>query len=203
MNAPLTRTEQKNATRGAIRAAARACFTEMGYTATQIAHITDRAGVAKGTFYVHYADKDVLLDEWLAEFNEAFAARIAPLLTSASYQDATGAIAAIANAFLDHWDSHRAFVRAYAEKAAAGIQFEELQHGVNPPMQALLCQVLERLAKEWGGHYGTPVLVIQGLLSMWQRLGLQFLFNPNVTREQVAHALIQMTAGALQNALEK
>ena len=125
-----TRKEQKLATRNALREAARACFAELGYGATQIAHITERAGVAKGTFYVHFTDKDVLLDEWLGEFNEGLVARILPVVEKNDPNDLDLLVAGIAGAFLDHWSAHRDFVRAYAEKASTGLRLEELQSGI-------------------------------------------------------------------------
>ena len=71
----MTRKEQKERTREGIMPAAESCFIEQGYAQTQIAHITKKAGVAQGTFYVHFADKRVLLDELLTEFNQGLVAR--------------------------------------------------------------------------------------------------------------------------------
>ena len=36
-------------------------FTEQGYDATTVAHISERAGVTKSTFFRHFADKRELL----------------------------------------------------------------------------------------------------------------------------------------------
>ena len=38
---------------GKLKQAARACFAERGYAATQVGDLARRAGVAHGTFYVH------------------------------------------------------------------------------------------------------------------------------------------------------
>jgi AcrR family transcriptional regulator len=46
-----------------IFAAARALFEEQGYAETTIDAIARRAGVAKGTFFVHFATKDAVITE--------------------------------------------------------------------------------------------------------------------------------------------
>ncbi|MBI1377042.1 MAG: TetR family transcriptional regulator [Frankiales bacterium] len=49
----MTRQQQAEASRAALVAAARACFTESGYDATTVAEVLRRAGMARGALY-HY-----------------------------------------------------------------------------------------------------------------------------------------------------
>ncbi|MBX0331227.1 TetR/AcrR family transcriptional regulator [Oscillochloris sp. ZM17-4] len=56
------RQEQKAATARRIFAAAIALFREQGFAATTVEQITQAAGVAKGTFFTHFASKELLLD---------------------------------------------------------------------------------------------------------------------------------------------
>ncbi len=52
---------QKTAqTRRAVAGAALELFTERGYRGTRISDVASRAGVAKGTVYLHFADKQAL-----------------------------------------------------------------------------------------------------------------------------------------------
>ena len=44
-----------------LREALVACILEQGYDATNIQDITDRAGLRRATFYLHYRDKEELL----------------------------------------------------------------------------------------------------------------------------------------------
>ena len=55
-----TKAEQADATRTALRAAARQLFTERGYAATSTTEIVERAGVTRGALYHHFAAKDEL-----------------------------------------------------------------------------------------------------------------------------------------------
>jgi len=61
MVAAVTRQQQKDETRAKIFAAATQLFAQKGYTATTIADIAKAAGVAKGTFFVHFPSKDAVI----------------------------------------------------------------------------------------------------------------------------------------------
>ncbi len=196
-----TRTAQKEATRHALKNAAVGLFGRQGFAATRIDHITEAAGVAKGTFYVHFADKDALLDEMLTEFNEGFVAHLAPLFGEAGAGDVRKIVQKLADLFLDYWEANRDFIRVYAEKAAGGMTLETLQFGVNPQMQAALRQLLAGVAPARKSVHEID-LIIQGLLALWLRLGLQCLFNPEVQRKTVTRTLVAMTTGALAAVLE-
>ena len=56
-----------------------ALFTEAGVDAVSVADITARAGVAKGTFYVHFASREALLEALRVRVAEAAAAHLANL----------------------------------------------------------------------------------------------------------------------------
>jgi len=55
------RQQQKDETRAKIFAAATQLFAQNGYHATTIADIARAAGVAKGTFFVHFPSKDAVI----------------------------------------------------------------------------------------------------------------------------------------------
>jgi len=60
----LSRRERKKLeTRQALSEAAMVLFREKGYRATTVEEITERANVAKGTFFNYFSSKEVLLDD--------------------------------------------------------------------------------------------------------------------------------------------
>jgi AcrR family transcriptional regulator len=61
MVAVSTRQQQKDETRATIFAAATQLFAQNGYHATTVADIATAAGVAKGTFFVHFPSKDAVI----------------------------------------------------------------------------------------------------------------------------------------------
>lgn len=59
----VTRGERSAATREAILAAALDMFAAKGFAATRLDDVARLAGVAKGTIYVHFRDKETLFEE--------------------------------------------------------------------------------------------------------------------------------------------
>jgi AcrR family transcriptional regulator len=59
----LTRTDRSAARRGAILAAALDAFCEKGFAATRVEDVAAKAGVAKGTIYLNFKDKQALFEE--------------------------------------------------------------------------------------------------------------------------------------------
>ncbi len=218
-----SRRQQKAATRGQIKEAARACFARSGYDATNIADIAAAAAVAHGTFYVHFANKAELLDELLVEFNDGLAAKLEPVFTAATGPRAhapavdwlTDTVRTTAEIFLDYWHEQRDFIACYAQrlaspglassgrsspgasKSASGLDRETLRDGANPPMFALLSGALMTIAARAHADRHDLELVAHGLLAMWLRIGMQYLFNDRVTREGAIDALVRMSIGAV------
>ena len=65
----MTKTVQKRtlATRARLIEAATAVVSEKGYEALRVEEVVQKAGVAKGTFFAHFADKDALMDLLIGE----------------------------------------------------------------------------------------------------------------------------------------
>jgi len=61
------REHHKQITRRRICDAARSCFVERGFDGASVEDISARAGVSRATFYVHYANKDEVLLEFIKE----------------------------------------------------------------------------------------------------------------------------------------
>lgn len=67
-------------TRHHLRDALIALVIERGYDAITIQDITDRANVARTTFYLHYRDKDELLLTSMLEIYQDLLARVPPII---------------------------------------------------------------------------------------------------------------------------
>jgi AcrR family transcriptional regulator len=194
------RGKQKAATRLAILTAARGCFGRLGVAGASIQDITRQAGVAQGTFYVHFASKEQVAETLLGDFNQELAAKLTAAWDPAVANDPRAYLTAVATAFLDHWREHHEFVRIYAEHAGSGLDLHQLRDGINPPMRELSTRVLSVLAAARGHTHAPVELVAQGLLSMWLRIGLQCVLgdaNPETTRD----LLVEMSLGAVNAVL--
>ncbi len=196
----MTRSQQKAATRAAIKRAARERFCENGYVETGVGDIAAEAGVAHGTLYVHFPNKDAVLDELLEDFNRDFARRVLPIVERAASQSLEVTVRGVAETFVAHWARNKRFVECLAERGITGSSTNALRDGVNPEMVAVLSAALPALTEktvkspEWD-------LFVHGVLAMWMRVGLRFLFCKTVTRRHTVDSLVAMTVGALAAAL--
>lgn len=75
MNKPVQARTLK--TRARLLAAAQAVVAEAGYEALRVEEVVSRAGVAKGTFFAHFRDKDALMDQLIGAKLEALLTDIA------------------------------------------------------------------------------------------------------------------------------
>jgi AcrR family transcriptional regulator len=65
--------------RQAILEAALAVFSEEGFAAARLDHVAERAGVAKGTIYLHFKDKQDLFEQMVREAVSPVIARLETL----------------------------------------------------------------------------------------------------------------------------
>lgn len=65
-----SRKEKALATKARLYAAADALFTQYGFDEVSVDRIVEEAGVAKGTFYVHFESRDSLLEALISDFVE-------------------------------------------------------------------------------------------------------------------------------------
>lgn len=194
------RQSQKAETRKALKEAALSSFARLGVASTRVGDITSLAGTAAGTFYVHFASKEALLDELLGDFNSGLALRLMAVWTSES-EGLPQRLRASAEAFLAHWEEHRSFVELYAQRVSEGLSLAALRDGINPEAAGLVTAALGEEARRRGGSISDAALVGTGLLAMWARVGLQVLFNPEVERSSAVDTLVRMTLGALSAVL--
>src|SRR5262245_48488186 len=73
------RAEQAAARRTAILAAALDEFSARGFAATRLEDVAKRAGVAKGTIYLHFKDKEALFQELVRTMLSPVVARLEQL----------------------------------------------------------------------------------------------------------------------------
>jgi AcrR family transcriptional regulator len=93
----------------AILDAALACFSQLGYEQTTMAHVRDRAGASTGSIYHHFKSKEQLARAlYLEGIREAQASGLAALVKQRSTERG---IMALVNSYLDWVDAHRDWAR--------------------------------------------------------------------------------------------
>jgi AcrR family transcriptional regulator len=75
------------------------CFAQLGYDATRVKHIADKAGVAESALYRHFPSKEAIAQELYAEFLRSYAEKLLNL--AASDQKPEGKLRALVALILD------------------------------------------------------------------------------------------------------
>lgn len=194
------RDKKKAETRAALKRAARLCLETASFPDLQISAITRAAGVATGTFYVHFPNKEALIDELFVEFNERQAERIGAVWQGGMDTPAD-TLRLVAGALLDAWMAERRLLEAFVRRAATSSSLGALRDGINPPLAAYLSQALAVFAAGRGARVVHPELITQAVLGMWMRVALQYLFNPEISRDAAVETLTTMTLGAVSAAV--
>lgn len=76
------RAHQRESTRARLFEAAVSEFRRVGFAATEVAVITERVGVSRGAFYVHFAGKDAVLVELLSIEEDRIVDQVRPLVVA-------------------------------------------------------------------------------------------------------------------------
>jgi len=191
------RARKKAETRSALKRAALECFATTGYRQTQVGDISRRAGVAHGTFYVHFETKEALIDELVVEFNAALLSKLERAFTKQGPGEPRAIATRLAEICLDHWKSERELLAALAERVGVGASLPTLRDGISPPLVPFLSQRLRAVASLRGSELVDAELVAHALLGMWTRVGLQYLFGSNVSRKRAVELLVELSLGAI------
>jgi AcrR family transcriptional regulator len=94
-------------TQAAILAAAEEAFATEGIERAHMESIAARAGVAVGTLYNYFEDRDGLLTALVEARRAALLLRLDTALSAGEGKPFQEALAAFLHAFFDHWAAHR------------------------------------------------------------------------------------------------
>jgi AcrR family transcriptional regulator len=190
------RQDQADETRRRVAVAAIELFSTRGYHATTVEAIARRAGVAKGTFFVHFATKDAVIVELVRRQTTAARAARATAL-------ATGPIAAL-----------RATTMALGEQAglsrelsraalAATLESSTAANDANALFDAVLIDMIAdaRAARSELRRGTDPEHLARGLLAAY--LGAAFHFATNRDSAALPALLAPVVDAFLESTVEK
>lgn len=145
---PVKRQARAERTRAALLEGARAVFEERGFLDARISEICERAGVAYGSFYTHFADKDAIFAELIDEL-----LRVLLAVIRAEPLHGAGPESRIARA-------NRAYLRVYQDNARMMAVFEQVAT-FSPAMR-------QTYLRAWGVFYDRQERAIRA----WQEAGI-------------------------------
>ena len=184
-----TRQERADDTRRRLFEAAVHCFSTTGYEAARIDDIARRAGVAKGTFFVHFATKDAVIVELVRiQTRVALGARV---------DDPVRSLAGTVRALAQQAGLSRELTRAVLSATLAN-------RAIAGEADALFADVLAamiadaRRARLRRGR--SPEQVARGLLAVY--LGAAYHFASNPDSEPLPKLVAPLADAVLEGCLE-
>jgi AcrR family transcriptional regulator len=155
MNSPRERASQKklsrlrdrfrSETQAAVLAAAEEVFAETGLAAAMGA-IARRAGVAVGTLYNHFADRETLLSALLDLRRRELLEEVDARLREVSRASFVDQLVALVSALFSHLDSHRGLVMVLAAEERVGQGARS--HDLARELYARIDKLIQRGVKE-------------------------------------------------------
>jgi AcrR family transcriptional regulator len=150
------RERKRRATRTAIIDAATTLFLERGMQATTIADITEAAGLARRTFFLHFASKEDVLFHHVEDYSDLALATVAGLEETAS---AWEAVQAAMLALVDAFDSPETRIDALAELRVLAVrEASGLPASLVMRLQRLQARLLAALQRRHPDPAQWPVL---------------------------------------------
>lgn len=186
------REANKAANRAAILGAARSVFTEMGYGAATVRDIVRPTGLAAGTFYNYFPDKESVFAELVAGIVEEARGRV-----RAARQEASDPVSFIADAFHAYFSyvseepATAAFlrrnvgtIRMYFGDEAMGAGVAELQEDLDSAVERGLLPPHET-------RLMAPMMFGAGL-----EIGFRILDDPTIDADEAVAFLREVYLGA-------
>ena len=152
-----SRTKDAEERRADILAAAAQIFREKGITETSIESITEKAGIAKGTFYLHFKSKDHVVARLWEVYLEGFVSIARERLDAATKDTEWPSLFAdlleqLVTHALDHAELHRTIYQTADAKAL------DLCREMNGKTMALISKVIVRGVHAGAFQCTTPEL---------------------------------------------
>ena len=170
-------------TRAALVTAARTAFSQLGYSRTTVADITERAEVSRATFYVYFASKGdvfrVLTEQLRDEFLEAQRAR------TADRDDPVAIATATVSDFVDVYAANLAFITVLEHQALTDPQLQQLWHGIRERLLKRMTRFVRILVADGVAHpLAPPDMVAAAASGMAVRFALLIAARP-ADRDQI------------------
>lgn len=192
----LLRKEKKDITRKAIKEAAVKLMMQLGMDNTQIQDICKEANVAQGTFYVHFKNKEEILNELIEDFNAVIKKSVQSNWVKLISGNIHTALYAIAETYLIEITHQKALLLILSGSNKGALPVKLLSEGVNPAMRAFITgklkskTTLKKFSEEYIGF------IIHSILSVWIGVGIKYaLSDKKVTPAQLKELLVASTIG--------
>jgi AcrR family transcriptional regulator len=159
----------REATSVAILSAAEQAFAEEGAKA-RMESIAARAGIAVGTLYNHFADREALWRAVCATHREALLARLDAALSEGRRRPFDEALGLFVDALVHHWAEHRGFLAVLVQTEPAGARGAKDQRNTAQEITARAARLVRRGAADGVLQDGAVDLHAAFLVGMMRQL---------------------------------
>lgn len=171
-----------------LLAAAELVFSEVGIAQATVAEICERAGVAVGTFYGRFPDKDALLLEWYERFFKRSRLAFDRAFSDNMWQgrSATDVIRGWVQSRVLHYRRNRKQLKAILLyiRGRPALEFRPFAAQVRLPALARLTALMETRRHAW--HHPKPTDALRMAVVLTEATAQSMiLFNENTTEELV------------------
>lgn len=165
----MSRAAAKAQTLAKLREAGRDVLLEVGVQQAMIQDITSRAGVAVGTFYMHFASKSELVDSLVDDLNQGMAQQILAVFMVVPLPPARTLIDNLAKVVVAYWADNAHQLPLLADHVARHPNDEVLRVGANGPVVVMIRAIAFAVPNLQ--LKTTPEFFVTALISMWRAVG--------------------------------
>jgi len=195
----VSRAEQKRATYERFLSAARECFANRDVRDVHMLDISSHAGTSVGAIYVHFENREALIDALVAEFRADLIQAMVGALTSTEERSVASAIERLAETFLSKLAQLSPYVSMFASYSARTMSSDALRAGVAAPIVQMLNATLGTLRASVTFDGDLPVLA-STIASIWRGVALAAVSRPMSDVPEIAKTLSKLTLAVLETA---
>ena len=145
-----------------LRRAAREVFGDLGYQATRVQDIVERAGVSHGTFYTYYENKSAVLVDLVRGSSEAFEALAQEPWEA---EDVRGALERVIGGFLDRYAADADVMRTWLQAARDERSFSGLYLEVRRRFVERITEQVDAVLAASGRDDAPPAVTVASALA--------------------------------------
>ena len=154
----MSRAEDKAATLARLRKAGREVLVEAGVARASIQQIAARAGIATGSFYVHFESKAAFIDSLIEELNQGLVARMLTVLMQHPPPTPTVLIEQLAETVVEYWAENIDAIPLFADHLARNASEEILRIGTNLQSVAMVQRIIAAVREVLPRNAGNRII---------------------------------------------
>jgi AcrR family transcriptional regulator len=166
----MSRAEDKAATLARLRKTGREVLVEVGVAGASVQQIAARAGIATGSFYLHFPSKAAFVDSIVDELNQGLVQRMLGVLASLPQPTAPVLLDRLATAVIEYWAENIDAIPLFADHLARNASEEIMRIGTNKQSVGMVRRIIAAVPSI--DLRTTPEFLVANIVALWRASGL-------------------------------